>query len=83
MRHIPKFEIKNNNNRGIAVIMALSVVLLLVTAAMELHINERNNMLDAAALKDRCILQEMGKSGVQLAMAVLIKDRLIAGGLGR
>jgi general secretion pathway protein K len=76
MRMIRKLNIKNNDNRGIAVIMALSVVLLLVTAAMELHINERENMLNAAALRDRSILQEMGKSGVQLAMAVLIKDRM-------
>lgn len=56
--------------------MALAVVLIMATAALELHINERNNMLNAAAARDRVILEEMTTSGIHLAMAVLIKDRL-------
>ena len=61
---------------GIAVIMVMSVVLLLVTVALELHLNERNNLLNAAAMRDRMMLQEMIKSGVHLAQAVLVKDRI-------
>jgi general secretion pathway protein K len=63
-----------SKNKGMAVIMALTVVLLLVTAAMELHINERNNMFAAAAIRDRTMLTEMAASGIHLGMALLIKD---------
>jgi general secretion pathway protein K len=65
-----------HQNSGMAVIMALSVVLLLVTAALELHINERNNMFNAAMLRDRTTLTEMAAAGIHLGMAMLIKDRL-------
>lgn len=61
---------------GMAVIMVMSVVLLLVTVALELHLNERNNLLNAAAMRDRMMLREMVKSGVHLAQAVLVKDRI-------
>lgn len=59
-----------------AVVMALAVVLLMATAALELHSNERNNMLNAAAMMDRATLDQMTISGIHLAMAVLVKDRL-------
>lgn len=61
---------------GMAVIMVMAVVLLLVTVALELHLNERNNLLNAAAMRDRMLLREIAKSGVHLAQAVLIKDRI-------
>jgi general secretion pathway protein K len=61
---------------GMAVIMVMSVVLLLVTVALELHLNERNNLLNAAAMRDRIVLREMVKSGVHMAQAVLVKDRI-------
>jgi len=64
------------SNRGMAVVMALAVVMIMATAALELHINERNNMLNAAAIRDRLTLEQMTISGVHLAMAVLVKDRL-------
>lgn len=61
---------------GMAVIMVMAVVLLLVTVALELHLNERNNLLNAAAMRDRMMLREMVKSGVHLAQAMLVKDRI-------
>ena len=64
------------SQKGMAVVMALAVVLLVASAALELHINERTNLLDAAAMRDRMTLDQMAASGVNLAMAVLIKDRL-------
>jgi general secretion pathway protein K len=63
-------------NRGMAVVMALSVILIMAATALELHKNERDNMLDAAAMRDRVTLEQMTASGIHLAMAVLIKDRL-------
>jgi general secretion pathway protein K len=59
-----------------AVVMAVAVVLLVTTAALELHVNERNNLLNAAGMRDRITLDQMAASGVNLAMAVLVKDRM-------
>ena len=66
----------HKGQRGMAVIMAVSVVLLITTAALELHVNERTNLLNAAGMRDRVTLDQMATSGVNLAMAVLIKDRM-------
>jgi general secretion pathway protein K len=64
------------SQRGMAVIMALSMVLLLASAALELHMSERSNLLNAAALRDRLTLEQTAAAGVHAAMALLIKDRL-------
>jgi general secretion pathway protein K len=68
--------IKPSEQRGLAVVMAVAVVLLITTAALELHINERTNLINAAGMRDRITLEQMAASGVHLAMAVLVKDRL-------
>ncbi len=60
---------------GMAVVMAVAVVLLVATAALELHLNERTNLLNAAAMRDRITLDQMATSGINLAMAILVKDR--------
>lgn len=64
------------DRKGMAVILALATMLLVVTAALEMHISERNGMLTAAILRDRATAIQMAESGVHLAMAVLTKDRL-------
>jgi general secretion pathway protein K len=77
---LPKFIIRSGATRrraqrGMAVVMTMAVVLLVATAALELHINERTNLLNAAAMRDRITLDQMATSGINLAMAVLVKDR--------
>jgi general secretion pathway protein K len=74
--HLPCPSYKDKGQRGMAVIMAVSVVLLVTTAAMELHVNERTNLLNAAGMRDRFTLDQMAASGVHLAMAILVKDRI-------
>jgi general secretion pathway protein K len=64
------------SQQGLAVVMAVAVVLLVATAALQLHINERTNLLNAAAMRDRITLDQMATSGIHLAMLVLVKDRL-------
>lgn len=64
------------SDSGMAVVVALAVVVILVTAALELHLNQRANLLNAAAMRDRQTLHQMATSGVHLGMAVLIKDRI-------
>ncbi len=67
---------QRRSTAGMAVVMALAVVLLMVAAAMELHLDERANMLNAAALRDRTTLNEMATSAIHLAMALLVNDRV-------
>lgn len=67
---------ERRNNRGMVVILALATMMLVVTAALELHISERANMMSSAVTRDRATLEQMGASAVHLAMAMLIKDRL-------
>jgi general secretion pathway protein K len=67
---------RGRNNRGIVVILALATMMLVVTAALELHISERSNMVSSAVMRDRATLEQMCASGIHLAMAILIKDRL-------
>lgn len=69
-------KINGRSQKGMAVVMAVAVVLLVATAALELHMNERANLLNSAAMRDRMTLEQMAVSGIHLAMAVLIKDRL-------
>ncbi len=64
------------NRRGVAVVMALSVVLLMTTVAMELLLNERAKMIGSAVYRDQQTLDQMARSAVELATAVLIKDRI-------
>jgi general secretion pathway protein K len=67
---------KRPNNRGMVVILALATMMMVVTAVLELHISERANMMSSAVMRDRATLEQMCASGVHLAMAILIKDRL-------
>jgi general secretion pathway protein K len=69
-------EKRRGRNGGMAVILALAVMLLTVSAALELHLSERANMIGSAVVRDRVTLQQMAASGVHVAMAVLIKDRM-------
>lgn len=64
------------DDKGMALVMVLSVVLVMVTVAIQLHGNERDNMLNAAAMSDRQTLDQMTVSAIHLAMAVLVKDRI-------
>jgi general secretion pathway protein K len=66
----------SSGNKGIAVVLALATMLMVVTASLELHLSERRNMIHAATLRDRAMLYQMTASGIHLAMAMLIKDRL-------
>lgn len=75
MRSHP-LAVLHKGQRGMAVVMAVAVVLLITTAALELHVNERTNLLNAAGMRDRITLDQMAASGIHLAMAVLVKDRM-------
>jgi general secretion pathway protein K len=61
--------------RGMALIMTLTVIVLLMTAGLHLNRQVRRTLETAATQRDQLIMNEMARSGVHAAMAVLIKDR--------
>lgn len=75
-RRYPKSRSSLADRKGIAVIMAISVMLLMITVALELHVNERTNLLNSVVYKNRGVLNQMNAAGVHMGMAILIKDRL-------
>ncbi len=64
------------SQKGVAIIMVLAVVAVLVAAVTELHVATRNNLFEAAAFRDSLTLEQMATSGIHLAMALLVKDKL-------
>jgi len=64
------------NKRGIALLITISVTTILVAAALEYNRRARFAVISTAAARDRLTLSYMASSGVQIAMALLIKDKL-------
>ncbi|UCF90948.1 MAG: general secretion pathway protein GspK [Desulfobacterales bacterium] len=63
------------NNRGIALLLTISVTTILVTAALESNRRARFQIVATAAIRDRLTLSQMAASGVHVAMAMLAKDK--------
>ena len=63
------------NNRGIALLLVISVTTILIAAALEYNRRARFAVLSAAAARDRLTLSQMAASGIHAAMALLAKDR--------
>jgi general secretion pathway protein K len=64
------------NNRGIALLITISVTTILVAAALEYNRRARFAVVSTAAARDRMTLLYMASSGVHAAMALLVKDKL-------
>lgn len=64
-----------DNNRGIALLLVISVTTILVATALEYNRRARYTMLSTAAARDRLTLSQMASSGIHAAMALLAKDR--------
>ena len=63
------------NNRGIALLLVISVTTILITTALEYNRRARFAVLSAAAARDRLTLSQIAASGIHAAMALLAKDR--------
>jgi len=63
------------NNRGIALILSIAVCSLLFTTALSLNRKVRFSIIASASSKDRLILSQMAWSGVNAAIALLVRDR--------
>lgn len=63
------------NNRGIALLITISITTILVAAALEYNRKARFAVISTAAARDRLTLSYMASSGVHIAMALLVKDK--------
>ena len=63
------------NNRGIALLLVISVTTILIATALEYNRRARFAVLSTAAARDRLTLSQMAASGIHAAMALLAKDR--------
>ncbi len=64
------------NNRGMAILITLSVVTVLIAASLELNRRVRASVFSAATTRDRLTLSVMASSGIHAAMAMLVKDKM-------
>ena len=63
------------NNRGIALLLVISVTTILIATALEYNRRARFAVISTAAARDRLTLSQMTASGIHAAMALLAKDR--------
>ncbi len=64
------------DNRGVALLITLSIIAILVTAGLQLNRKTKATVDAAAAVKDRFTLTQMATGAIHSAMALLIKDAM-------
>ncbi len=62
------------NNRGMALLIALTVISLIVALTIQFNKNMRQSLQTSGTQSNRIRLEAMARSGINLAMAVLNKD---------
>ncbi|GBC64062.1 type II secretory pathway component PulK-like pr otein [Desulfonema ishimotonii] len=63
------------NDRGMALLLTLTITALLITGALEMNRRVRASVISAAVARDRLTLNQMAAAGIHGAMAMLIKDK--------
>ena len=63
------------NNHGIALLITLSIITVLIAVSLELSRNARSAVMTTAGARNRLTLLHMSSSGINAAMAMLIKDK--------
>jgi general secretion pathway protein K len=62
------------NNRGMALVITLSIIAVLVVTTLELNRKSRSSVYVSGVFRERVRLMQMAMSGVDAAMALLVKD---------
>jgi general secretion pathway protein K len=65
-----------SNNRGIALLVTLTITTVLIAASLEMNRRTRSTVYSAAATRDRITLLQMASAGVHAAKAILVKDKI-------
>ncbi len=63
------------DNQGVAIIITLTVIVLILTAALEMNRKASSAMEYSGVTRDRITLSHMASSGIHVAMALIIKDK--------
>ncbi len=63
------------NNRGMALLVTLTIITVLIAVALEMNRKTRAVVFSAAASRDRITLSYMASSGIDIAKAMLITDK--------
>ena len=63
------------NNRGVALLVTLSIVTILIAGTLEMNRKMRSAVFSAAATRDRITLLNMASSGVEIGKAMLVRDK--------
>lgn len=64
------------NNRGIALLLTISIITVLIAGVLEWNRRVRTSVVVSATARNRATLSYMAASGVHAAMAMLIKDKI-------
>jgi len=64
-----------NNDRGVALLITLSIITVLVVITLELNRKARYTAISAALNRDRLTLNYMASAGIQAGMSLLVKDK--------
>ena len=70
-----KFKPIIRDNRGIALLLTVSVTTILVAATLEYNRQARVSLMSTAAMRNSITLSQMSASGIHAGMAILIKDK--------
>ncbi len=70
---MPAIIIKNN--RGIALLVTLTIISVLIVVTLEMSRKMRSAVFSAAATRDRMTLLHLASSGINAAKAMLIRDK--------
>ncbi|MGD8449538.1 MAG: general secretion pathway protein GspK [Desulfobacterales bacterium] len=63
------------NHRGTALLVTVTIITILIAVALEMNRKTRSVVFSAAASRDRITLLHMASSGIDIAKAILIKDK--------
>ena len=64
-----------NNNRGIALLVTLTVVTVMISVALALNRQIRTDAITGRVIGDRLALRHMADAGIQAGMAILVIDK--------
>ncbi|MDL1967201.1 MAG: general secretion pathway protein GspK [Deltaproteobacteria bacterium] len=65
-----------SNNQGVAILVTIAVITILITITLELNRKSRAVIASTAAIRDQYTLSYMASSGINAAIALLVKDKL-------
>lgn len=65
-----------SNNRGVAILVTIAVIPILIAITLELNRKTMYVIASTAAIRDQYTLSHMTSSGINAAIALLVKDKL-------